>query len=280
MRTDHLTTEQLEGYERDGYIVLPAVFAPEEVAEMAAEADRVAQLLIEASIVTGERSPRLDLQRRGSSVMLRKVQPINDVSEAFARYSSDDRLLGPMRDLLGCEPVLMEEKLNYKQVLPADPGVEAGDEGESFPFHTDIAFFLLDGYPLETLSSAITIDESTPDNGPLRVLPGSHRTLEWPHHEGWPPRVREDAIPMDEVVDLLAPPGSVMLFHSALVHASSENTTNRPRRLMIFSHHPETHETEPDKRNRHLREAGRDHEQRYRDALSAGAPRPGYRLAT
>lgn len=279
MRTEHLTADQRESYERDGYVVLPAVFTTDEVAEMAREADRVAELLIDASIATGARSPRLDLQRRDDHVVLRKVQPMNDLSEVFTRYSSDDRLLGPMRDVLGCEPVLMEEKLNYKQVLPSDPGIDAGDEGESFPFHTDIAFFILDGYPLETMSSALTIDETTPDNGPLRVLPGSHRKLDWPHHDGWPPRVREDAIPQDELVDLLAPPGSVMLFHSALVHASSENTTDRPRRLMIFSHHPETHPMEPDKRNRHLREAGREHERRFRELVESGAYKRGYRMS-
>ncbi|HVE93265.1 MAG TPA: phytanoyl-CoA dioxygenase family protein, partial [Actinomycetota bacterium] len=65
-------------------------------------------------------------------------------------------------------------------------------------------------------------------------------------------------------------PGSVMVFHSALVHASSPNRTQSPRRLMIYSHYPSTHVVEPDKRNRHLREAGQDHEREYSAALERG----------
>ena len=274
----HLSDEQRDTYERLGYVVLPAVFEPDEIDQMAKEADRIAERVIEASMATGERSPRLDLQRRDGRTVLRKVQPLNDISDVFARYSADERLIGPMREILGCEPVLMEEKLNYKQLITDAPGVEAGDEGESFPFHTDLAFFVLDGYPSETLSSALSIDETTPDNGPLRVLPGSHHRLDWPYEEGWPPRIREDAIPMSDVVDVIAPAGSVMLFHSALIHASSENTTDGPRRIMIYSHYPETHDIEADARNKALREAGRAHEARYDELVAAGAHTPGYRL--
>lgn len=278
MNTTTLTAAQREAYERDGYVVLPAVFTPDEIAEMTAEADRLAELTVNASIATGELSPRLDVQRRGGHVILRKVQPVSDISEVLTRYTGDERLVGPLRQILGCDPVLMEEKLNYKQILPGPPPIEASVEGEAFPFHTDLAFFYLDGYPVETLSSAITMDEMTADNGPLRMLPRSHTRLDWPLQGGWPPWIRDDAIPHDELVDVLAPAGSVLIFSSALVHASSENRTPNPRRLLIFSHYPETHDVEPDKRNRHLREAGSAHERRYTELLARGAYSPAFRM--
>ncbi|MDQ1437163.1 MAG: hypothetical protein QOK43_792 [Acidimicrobiaceae bacterium] len=273
-----LTAEQRARYDKDGYLVLPALFNRREVNSMANEATRLAQWQVAISLALGAPTPRLDVQRRGDDVVLRKLQPVNDVSPVFARYSRDERLLHPLRDLLGCEPVLMEEKLNYKQVLPGSPDVVTGDDpDESFPFHTDIAYFWLDGYPIETVSSAISIDETTIDNGPIIVVPGSHKR-QWPHREGWPPVLADGAVDEADCVPLLAPPGSVFVFHSALVHASSQNHTREPRRIIIFSHYPETHRVEFDKRNRELRRRGRAAEERYEELVYSGAKVPEYRL--
>lgn len=209
---------------------------------------------------------------------MRKIQPVSDVSEALARFASDERLIGPLRQILGSEPILMEEKLNYKQVLPHPPAIAASDEGEAFPYHTDLAYYALDGYPRETLSSALFIDETTSENGPLKVLPGSH-LRDWPIQYEWPPLVKEGAVPEGEVMEVLAPPGSVLVFHSALVHSSSENRTDSPRRLMIFSHYPATHNIDEDKRNRSLRERSQEHESRYLQLLDSGRFTPVYRLS-
>ena len=273
-----LDAEQKARFENEGYLILPGVFNRREVASMAAEATRLAQWQIAISLALGEPTPRLDVQRRGELVVLRKIQPVNDVSPVFARLARDERLINPLRDLLGCEPVLMEEKLNYKQILPGSPDVVTGDDrDESFPFHTDISYFWLDGYPMETVSSAITIDETTMENGPILAVPGSHKR-QWPHQEGWPPVLAEGVVSPEDTVPLLAPAGSVLLFHSALVHASTQNTTCMPRRLMIYSHHPETHRVEFDKRNRELRRKGQAAEERYEDLVYSGASVPEYRL--
>lgn len=273
-----LTKAQRQQYDEDGYLVLPAIFNKREVAQMAAESDRLAQWQVSISLALGEPTPRLDVQRRDGRVVLRKIQPVNDVSPVFTKYSTDERLVRPQRDLLGCEPVLMEEKLNYKQVLPGDPDVVTGeDPDESFPFHTDIAYFWLDGYPVETLSSAVAIDATTMENGPLRVVPGSHKR-DWPIQEGWPPILAPGAVRDEDAVPLLAPAGSLFVFHSRLVHASSPNTTDAPRRVIIFSHYPSTHSAEADKRNRVLRAAGQAAEDRYEELVYSGAPVPEYRL--
>lgn len=273
-----LTDEQRALYENQGYLVLPAVFNKREVAQMAAEANRLAQWQVAISLALGSPTPRLDVQRRNGDVVLRKIQPVNDVSPVFTKYSNDERLLRPLRDLLGCEPMLMEEKLNYKQVLPGNPDVVTGsDEDESFPFHTDIAYYWYDGYPRETLSSAISIDETTEDNGPICVVPGSH-CREYPLREGWPPLIADGAVREEDSIPLLAPAGSLFIFHSALVHASSQNRTAYPRRIMIFSHYPETHPAEYDKRNRPLRVAGQAAEDRYEELVYSGVKVPEYRL--
>ena len=75
-------------------------------------------------------SGRLDwhLTSQGQQVV-RKIQPINDLSLAFTQAAADERLTGPLRELMDDDPVLMEEKLNYKQPLPQKCG------GAAHPAH-------------------------------------------------------------------------------------------------------------------------------------------------
>lgn len=271
--TLHLTSEQRDAYASDGYVLLPAVFTPAETAAMAAESDRLVDLLVNASLATGEVSPRIDLRSRPEGPVLLKVQPLADISPLLKQVSEDDRLLQPMRDLLGCEPLMLEEKLNGKELLALTADA-LGDlpvrpSSDAFPFHTDFHYFYLDGYPPETLSSAVAIDACTKDNGALRVVAGSH-LREWPLASTWPPYLDESSFPPGEQIYLECPAGTVVVFHSKLAHASSPNTTSEPRRLLIYSHYPSTHEVAPDARNRPLREASQQHEQRYAEAVAAG----------
>ena len=270
-----LTAEQRETYERDGYVVLPALFSPEELEAARDEADRLADELVNASIALGRISPRLDLRKDEQSTVLLKIQPVGDVSDVFAKLERDPRLLDPMRELLGCEPVLLEEKLNGKERLAVgldDLGLRQW--APEFPWHTDLHYFYFDGYPDTTLSSAIALDECTPENGPLRFIPGSHKKHDWPVRTEWPPDLADGAVDDSLGVPLICPAGTVVIFHSRIVHASSPNRTDKPRRLIIYSHFPSTHDVEPDARNRQLRAAGREHESEYAELLRAGGYQP------
>ncbi len=269
--TYSLTPQQIEAYQHDGYLILSGVFSTGEVARMAGEAERLLDLTLNASLATGEVSPRLDMRNRDGLQVVRKIQPINDLSDHLRAVSDDPRLLQPMRDLMGCEPVLMEEKLNYKQALSRPVDIPTRPDDDSFPFHHDWGYYKAQGYPKETLSSAVSIDESTPDNGPIRVIPGSH-LRDWPlNNDGKGPEIAEGVFSYEDAIDVLAPPGSVMIFHSALVHHSLANQTREPRRIMIYSHYPSTYSFEPDARNRGGRERGQKQEARYRALVESGA---------
>jgi hypothetical protein len=259
----YLSDQQRAAYDRDGFVVLPDVFSPSELAALRIESDRLVDDLVNASLALGEMSPRLDVRTDGGEAVLVKVQPLSDVSPPFASVANDERLLGPMRELLGCEPLLLEEKLNGKEPLDADlTGLALRAWAPEFPFHTDLHYFVLDGYPEETLSSAIALDDCTVENGALRFVPGSHLNKEWPIKKTWPPDLEDGLFPEESQVSLVCSAGTVILFHSRAAHASSPNRTDQPRRLLIYSHFPATHQVEPDARNRDLRVAGQAHEER------------------
>jgi ectoine hydroxylase-related dioxygenase (phytanoyl-CoA dioxygenase family) len=237
-----LDAGQLAQFAEQGYLVFPAVFDAAEVARMRGEADRILELVINSSLTLDRTSRRLDLtQDDAGNQMVRKIQPINDLSLYLSEVSADERLLGPMRQLMGDEPVLMEEKLNYKEPLPEPlPGLRPARADSRFPVHSDWAYYKAQNYPQTIISSAVSMDDCTPESGPLRVWPGSHRAhLEHERLANGDLQVRADLIDLHGGQDILAPAGSVMLFHVLLVHNSRGNGSGRPRRLMIYSHFPE-----------------------------------------
>ena len=134
----HLDADQIAAFDRDGYLVLPGVFDADEVAAMRADADFILELIVNSSLANARQSRRLDIRRKPDGTMIvRKIQPIVDLGLDLARFSSDDRLLGPMAELMGDEPVLMEEKLNYKQPVPAMESFRVPADDDRFPIHND-----------------------------------------------------------------------------------------------------------------------------------------------
>ena len=202
--------------------------------------DYILDLILNSSLHHQRLSGRLDWRLTSQDQqMVRKIQPINDLSLDFTRAAADERLTGPLRELMDDEPVLMEEKLNYKQPLPQPvEGLPIQPMDDDFPVHNDWAYYKAQDYPQSILSSALILDDCTPDNGPLRIWPGSHKSyLEHERMENGL-QVKEGLIDFAGGQDLLAPAGSFAIFHVLLVHNSRPNTSGRPRRLMIYSHHP------------------------------------------
>ncbi len=277
----HLTDEQVEQFDRDGFLILEGLFDRSEVVRMAEEADRILELVINASLAQGRPDSRLDTQATDGRFCVRKVQPVNDLSEYLTAVSNDDRLIGPMSRILGCRPLLMEEKLNYKQQLhrPLDAAALQPRVGDDrFFIHTDWGYYRQQGYPKNTLSSAISIDACTPDNGPIRVFPGTHKR-EYPLADPASPGsgvLREEPFRDAERVPVLCAPGSVMVFHAMLVHDSCPNLTGRPRRIMIYSHYPETHRADPDQRNGPNRRRAQAFEAEYLKMVREGRCRPQF----
>jgi ectoine hydroxylase-related dioxygenase (phytanoyl-CoA dioxygenase family) len=246
-----VTEEQIEQFHEEGYLIIEDAFNPDEVSRMREKADHILELIVNSSLANDRKSGRLDLvQDSDGEQQVRKVQPVNDHSLFLSKIAEDDRLLDPMRAIMDDEPILMEEKLNYKQPLPNPiQEFEPDRDTSGFPVHNDWAYYKDNGYPRGILSSGIALDECTSENGAMKVWPGSH-TEHVEHRLGENGyEVPPEDVNEEEAVEVLVPAGSVMFFHSLLVHSSTPNETNDPRRLMIYSHYPEEADMGVDVRN-------------------------------
>ena len=257
-----MTTNQdswIKHFQEQGYVAMERVFSEEEVQRMRKEADEILELILNSSNSLERQSGRLDLVRNEAGFLVRKIQPINDLSLYLSQISTDSRLLDPMRALMNEEPILMEEKLNYKQPLP---GLSFGFETkprdtDRFPVHNDWAYYRAQNYPQGIISSAITLDDCPAESGPIRIWPGTHKShLE---HESVDIglQVQPGLVDFEDGEDLLLPAGSVAFFSSLLVHNSRPNISGKPRRMMIYSHYPASAKMGVDVRNgpTRLREA-------------------------
>lgn len=229
-----IATQKVAQYERDGFLVLQDVFSAEEVTLLQAELDRLRerQDAVDSDEVILEKGSR----------QLRSIFRVHESSPIFSKLAADRRLAGLASHLLGDDVYIHQSRLNYK----------SGFHGKEFYWHSDFeTWHVEDGMPLpRALSISISLTDNTPHNGPLLVMPGSHR-----HYvvcEGETPpdnyqmslQAQETGVPHDDalrqlaeqggLVDTAGPAGSVLIFDSNLMHGSNSNITHLPRSNAFF----------------------------------------------
>ena len=101
-------------------------------------------------------------------------------------------------------------------------------------WHQDIAYWGLE--PPEIVTAWVALTDSSPDNGCMRVVPGTHKLDVVAHRDTFAAnnmlsRGQEVAVDVDEAkaVDIVLRPGEMSLHHTKIVHGSNANLSTRPR---------------------------------------------------
>ena len=265
-----ISEQQICQFKTDGYLVLSSVFDPAEVKAMREEANFILELIANSSLYHQRKSGRLDILQTHAGQIVRKIQPINDLSLCLSNLSTEQRLLGPLAQLMADQPILMEEKLNYKEPLPIPVDIESAEMEDRFPIHNDWAYYQAQNYPQEIISSVVSIDECASDSGPICVWPRSHQKHLEHQSTSLGLQVKDGLIDFNAGQEILCEAGSVMFFHSVLIHNSRPNTSGRPRRLMIYSHYPAQFDLGNDVRNGSKRLIESPYEIEYLRAKASG----------
>lgn len=131
--------------------------------------------------------------------------------------------------------------------------------GTKTPWHQDGEYWPIE--PLATCTVWIAVDASTPENGCLKVIPGSHRTQQLAKHskndaEGLALNLELDKSVFNEAdaVDIVLEPGQISLHDVYLYHGSEANTSDRSRRGMTLRYMPTTSVYQHDQATRFERE--------------------------
>jgi ectoine hydroxylase len=214
-----LTPQQVETFNRDGYLFFPSLFKPEEV-----------RALTDAVPALYARREAYNVREKGSEAV-RTNFAAHLYSEPFARLARHPRMVRPVQQLFDDEPLYMHQfKINGKMAF----------EGDVWQWHQDYGTWKNDdAMPGErAMNVAIFLDDVNEFNGPLMFIPGSHRrgvidakhdltTTSYPlwtvDHALIAALVERAGGKQGGIVSPKGPAGSMILFHSCLVHASTSN---------------------------------------------------------
>ena len=217
-----LTDQEIETYRRDG-LVIPS----------------------------GYRLPPETLQRIGE--LYDKLLADNRDSPEF----SADFILGPHLDANGTYGVKGDpEWLDFAHIPEILDMVEQligpdfilwgmtifgkpAHNGKITPWHQDGDYYPIE--PLETLTVWISLDGSTPENGCMRYIPGSHRghriySHHFEHRDDYTlAQVIDDGqVDLEQARDIVLEPGQISLHDVYLVHGSEANRSDRRRMGLVL----------------------------------------------
>ncbi len=219
-----LTSAQLDAFRKDGYLFLPGRFQEEEVAPLRTEAHRIYGL------------DRPEVWRESSGAA-RTAFAAHTYSEPFRLLGAHPRLIEPVMQILGGPVYMHQYKVNAK----------AAFDGEVWQWHQDYGTWKRDDDMPEAraMNIAVFLDPVTAANGPLMFIPGSHKlgVLQAGHDLASTsyPLWTLDRATITRLADEggievpLGPPGSVIMFHGNLVHASPSNISPWNRTIIYLS---------------------------------------------
>ena len=226
-----LSRAQLERYEEHGYLAFDAILSVDSLREIQARADA----LREGAAVEGRSDP--EIIREPESDEIRSIFAVHEQDPVFARILRAPGLVATAEQILGGPAYIHQSRINYKP----------GFVGREFYWHSDFeTWHVEDGMPrIRAFSISISLTENQALNGPVMVIPGSHR--KFVSCPGWTPdehyrtslRRQENGVPPREILSRLVeeggvesptgPPGSALFFDCNLMHGSNGNITPFPR---------------------------------------------------
>jgi ectoine hydroxylase len=220
-----LNDEQLKQFDEEGWVFLPDVFSQDEVDVLTGELPKIFAM------------DRPEVWRESGSDSVRTAFAAHYYNEAFRRLGRHPRLIGSIMQLLDGPVYMHQYKINGK----------AAFDGDVWQWHQDYGTWARDDQMPEAraMNIALFLDEVTEFNGPLYLIPRSHKAgvIEAGHDTlttSYPLWTldKETVARLAEEGGMIAPkgkPGSVLMFHSNIVHASAPNISPWGRVIVYLS---------------------------------------------
>ena len=231
---------QLEQYNRDGYVLMDGVLSPDEIR----------MLRMGVKYETKNAGDRVVFEK--NSNVVRSIYGVHSSGCLFDEAARLDRIVDPVQKILKNDVYVYQSKVNLKGAF----------DGDVWDWHQDYIYWHKeDGMPApKVLTVAIFLDEITEFNGPLMLIPGSHRhgvlnnrVLEthptgYEDKPGWIANLTADLkytidrnviselVQANGIVSAKGRAGSVLIFDGNIVHASPANISPLARTLLLYTY--------------------------------------------
>lgn len=219
MPASTLTAEQTASYQRDGFVIIPGMFTPEETELLA----RVAKADLEL-----QQGARAHDDSTGRTTKLNIRYVLED--DLYSAVIACERMVRGMEQLLGGPVCHFHHKMMLKEPLV----------GGAWEWHQDYGYWYeYEGFLFPCLASCmVAVDRANRDNGCLQVLRGSHHLGRLTHgrvgeQTGSDPERTAAAAAHLERVYVEIEPGDGVFFHCNLLHRSDANESPNARWTLI-----------------------------------------------
>lgn len=220
-----LEAADLKHFEDTGYLTIDQLITSEELTLFTDELQRLS------------RDPEVKADERtvveAESDEVRSIFDIHRTNEIFRKIANDPRLVDRARQILGTDVYIHQSRINYKP----------GFVGKEFSWHSDFeTWHAEDGMPTpRAVSLSLSLTDNYSFNGPLMIMPGSHKryiscvggTPEDNYRKslimqgaGTPDRQTLSDFADEYGIDVLeGAAGGAIMFDSNCMHASNGNVT-------------------------------------------------------
>ena len=213
-----ITPEQMEQWNRDGYILVRGLFDAEEMA------------ILRETAVTDETLQEAAQGLKDGEGGVTRISGWNQAGDdAYGLVARSHRVVDLMEAVLGGEVYHYHSKMNMKEAFT----------GGAWAWHQDYGYWYNNGCLLPDMASCfIAVDPCTRENGCMQVLKGSHLMGRIEHgtfgdQTGADPERVEAASEIMELVYVEMEPGDALFFHSNTLHRSDQNKSPHPRWTLI-----------------------------------------------
>lgn len=227
------TASQLEQFRRDGYVIIRGLAPPSLTRTLlaAARADlegRVGPLEYEADL----HYPGAPCSKEApGGATVRRLLQAYDRADAFRDWSTGPAVAARLRQLLG--PRVMLARAHHNCVMTKQPRFSSDTL-----WHQDMRYWAFERRDL--VSVWLALGTERPENGCLRLLPGTHRMAFAPERLDAqrflrPDRPENQALLATEIAAELEP-GDVLFFHALTFHAAARNRTDETKVSLVFTY--------------------------------------------
>lgn len=216
--------EEVAAYRRDGVVVVEDVLDSAQLAE----ARRVVAEFIEGSRAVTAHTDVYDLEpgHTPEAPRVRRIKTPHRHHPLFWDIARSPRLVAILQRLLGPGVRLHGSKINLKSPQFGSP-VEWHQDWAFYPHTND-----------DILAVGVMLDDCTVENGAMLVLPDTHRGPVYDHHSDgyFCGAMDPEACGLDfsRAVPAVGRAGSMSFHHVRAVHGSAQNTSDKPRVLLLY----------------------------------------------